>query len=129
MNKRTLTWACVFGALAVALGAFGAHSLRSVFPPESISIFETGVRYQFYHAFGLFAVAMMSERFPSSKLIAWAGHLFVAGIFMFSGSLYALAAIKAGAISGPGFIGIITPVGGLSFIAGWLLLLAGVRKK
>jgi uncharacterized membrane protein YgdD (TMEM256/DUF423 family) len=128
MNKRILVWASFFGALSVGLGAFAAHGLRSIFPPESIALFETAVRYQFYHVFALFASAILAERFSKGNFMVWAARCFIAGIFLFSGSLYLLAAIKAGAINAPEAIGIVTPFGGLSFIAGWLLLMIGVMK-
>ncbi len=121
MNKRFLSFAFLFGALAVALGAFAAHKLRELVPPDAVSVFETGVRYQFYHVFALLAVAIVSERFPG-KWMNWAGYCFIAGIVLFSGSLYALTMLRINNADGFRAIGILTPVGGLFFIAGWLLL-------
>jgi uncharacterized membrane protein YgdD (TMEM256/DUF423 family) len=129
MNKYFLTCASISGALSVGLGAFAAHGLRSIFPPESISIFETGVRYQFYHTFALFAVVFLEEKFPESRFIVWAGNCFIAGIILFSGSLYLLAAVKAGRLDAPDAVGIITPFGGICFLAGWILLIPGVWRK
>jgi len=107
----------LFGGLGVALGAFGAHGLRGRLSPEMLAIFETGVRYQVYHALALIAVVVAIGRWPSSSLPAIAGWLFVAGIIVFSGSLYALA------LSGQRWWGAITPLGGVAFLGGWLCLL------
>jgi len=128
MNRNFLSIASVLGALSVALGAFAAHKLKEIFPADSQSIFETGVRYQFYHVFALFIVAILSDKFKG-RWINWSGYCFIAGIILFSGSLYALAAIKAKDSVGLQGIGIITPIGGVFFIIGWLLLFFGVSKK
>jgi uncharacterized membrane protein YgdD (TMEM256/DUF423 family) len=107
--------------LAVALGAFGAHALRQRLSPEMLSVFETGVRYQVYHALALFAVAWLAERHPGS-LVEASGWSFTVGIVIFSGSLYLLSA------TGVRWLGAITPIGGLAFLAGWLLLfMASIR--
>jgi uncharacterized membrane protein YgdD (TMEM256/DUF423 family) len=107
--------------LAVAAGAFGAHGLRSRLSPESLAIFETAARYQMYHALGLLAVAWAVSQWGGA-LPTWAGWLFVTGTVLFSGSLYTLA------LSGIGWLGAITPLGGLALIAGWLcLVFAGTR--
>lgn len=127
MNKNFLSIAAVLGALSVALGAFAAHKLKEIFPADAQSIFETGVRYQFYHVFAIFLVAILAEKFKG-RWISWSGYCFIAGIVLFSGSLYALAAMKAKDAVGLEGIGIITPIGGLFFIAGWLLLFFGVSK-
>jgi len=128
MNKSFLSIASVLGALSVALGAFAAHALKKSFPADAQSIFETAVRYQFYHVFALFIVAILSEKFKS-KWINWSGYCFIAGIVFFSGSLYAIAVLKAKGTVGLEGIGIITPLGGLFFILGWLLLFVGVSKR
>ncbi|MBS1599840.1 MAG: DUF423 domain-containing protein [Bacteroidetes bacterium] len=127
MNRNFLSIASILGALSVALGAFAAHKLKEIFPADALSIFETGVRYQFYHVFALFIVAILSEKFKG-KWINWAGYCFIVGIIFFSGSLYALAALKAKDEIGLKGIGIVTPIGGLFFIIGWLLLFFGVSK-
>lgn len=101
--------------VAVAAGAFGAHALRPRLAPELLATFETGVRYQVYHALGLLAAAWMADRW-GLDLPVWAGGLFVAGSLLFSGSLYALA------LSGQRWLGAITPFGGVALLAGWLLL-------
>ena len=128
MNKNFLSVASLLGALSVALGAFAAHKLKEIFPADAQSIFETGVRYQFYHVFALFIVAILSEKFKG-RWINWSGYCFITGIVLFSGSLYTLAALKAKDAIGVDGIGIITPFGGLFLIAGWLLLFFGVSKK
>jgi uncharacterized membrane protein YgdD (TMEM256/DUF423 family) len=117
---RTFWWlGCVFGLLAVAAGAFGAHALRARLPADLLAVFETAARYQMYHALALLAVALVAARAPSS-LAAAAGWLFCAGIVLFSGSLYALA------LTGIRVLGAVTPLGGLCFLAGWAALaLAG----
>lgn len=109
----------------MALGAFGAHALKKIVPPETVASFETGVRYQFYHTFALLAVAILSGTFPGKWLVS-AGWLFTLGIILFSGSLYVLTALKATNTVGLKGIGIITPIGGLLFVAGWLCLLIGI---
>ncbi len=103
--------------LAVALGAFGAHALRGRLTEEMLAVFETGVRYHFYHALGLLAVAWLSEQHPSSLAQA-SGWALTAGIVIFSGSLYLLS------FTGLRWLGAVTPIGGVAFLAGWLLLLA-----
>jgi uncharacterized membrane protein YgdD (TMEM256/DUF423 family) len=110
---------CVLAGLGVATGAFGAHSLRRTLPPEWLVIFETGVRYQMYHALGLVAVAWASSRW-SSNFIHIAGWLFLTGILLFSGSLYALC------LTGVRGLGMLTPVGGICFLVGWGVLAWGV---
>ncbi|HEX4851846.1 MAG TPA: DUF423 domain-containing protein [Puia sp.] len=128
MNKNFLSIAALLGALSVALGAFAAHKLREIFPAEALGIFETGVRYQFYHVFAIFIVGILSGHF-SGRWINWSGYCFIAGIVLFSGSLYALAALKAKDAAGLGFIGVITPIGGVFFIIGWLLLFFGISRR
>ena len=101
--------------LAVALGAFAAHGLKGKLPPDMFNIFEVGVRYHMYHALALLAVAWACTRWPGMPVNA-AGWLFVSGTVVFSGTLYLLA------LGGPRWLGMITPIGGLAFLAGWLLL-------
>ncbi|HEU4575695.1 MAG TPA: DUF423 domain-containing protein [Chitinophagaceae bacterium] len=128
MHKKYLAAGALAGALAVALGAFGAHGLKKIVSPESVSVFQTGVQYQMYHAFALLIVGILWERYPQ-KFIAWAGNCFISGIILFSGSLYLLTFFIAAGKVGLEGIGIFTPIGGLFFIAGWLLLLLGIRKR
>lgn len=127
-SKTILTSAALFGALAVGLGAFGAHGLRQVAEPDAIRIFETAVRYHFYHVFALLALGILAHLFPSQRTSwNWANRLFVAGILIFSGSLYLLTVAKITG-AGMGWLGAITPIGGLGFIGGWLMLALGVRR-
>jgi uncharacterized membrane protein YgdD (TMEM256/DUF423 family) len=128
MNKNFLSIASLLGALSVALGAFGAHKLKEVLPIDFLTVFETGVRYQFYHVFALFLVAILHERFQN-KWMQWAGNCFIIGIILFCGSLYALTVLKMTDTTGTKYAGIITPFGGLFLIAGWLFLLAGITRN
>ena len=128
MSKTFLVIAALLGALSVALGAFAAHGLKKVVPPETVATFETGVRYQFYHTFALLFIGLLMERMQSQWL-TWAGYAFIIGIILFSGSLYLLTALKATSTVGLKGIGIITPFGGLFFIAGWLLMLTAIIKR
>ncbi len=114
-----MRWWLAVGAvnafLSVAAGAFGAHALKARLPQDLQVIFETGARYHMYHALGLVAVGLLAHFRPSS-LLSGAGWAMLVGIVLFSGSLYALA------LSGVRALGAITPLGGLGFLAGWLLL-------
>ena len=107
--------------LGVVLGAFGAHGLRARVTPDMLAVFETGVRYHLIHALGLLAVAWAASRWPSAWVGA-AGWLFVAGIVIFSGSLYLLV------MTGTRWLGAITPIGGLCLIAGWAVLAVGALR-
>jgi len=106
--------------LAVALGAFGAHALKDRLAPEMLVAWHTGVEYQVYHALGLLAIGIAAIHVPASALLRWSGGLMLAGIVLFSGSLYALA------LSGPSWLGAITPVGGVAFLVAWALFVAAV---
>ncbi len=112
----------VSAALAVAAGAFGAHALRARLDPGALAVFETGARYQMYHALALLAVAWLAER-GGGGVARTAGWCFLGGTVLFSGSLYLLA------VSGMGWLGAVTPLGGGLFLAGWLALAwAAVRR-
>lgn len=128
MQKIHLILGCILAGLGVVLGAFGAHGLKQLVPPETVNSYQTGVQYQMYHAFALLFVGILSERL-SSSLVNWAGMFFVLGIVLFSGSLYFLASLKAMNKVGVSGIGLITPIGGIMFIVGWILLLVAVIKK
>ena len=128
MSKTFLIIAAALGALSVTLGAFAAHGLKKIVPAETVATFETGVRYQFYHTFALLITALLLQKMQSGSLV-WAGYCFIAGIVLFSGSLYALTALKATETVGLNGVGIITPFGGLFFVAGWLLMLVGIIKN
>lgn len=116
MEKTFLLLASLFGASAVALGAFGAHALETRLSADLLSTYEVGVRYHVYHALALLGVVAVISRWPEATAAVWAGWLFVIGILIFSGSLYILA------FSGIRWLGAITPIGGVAFIAGWLCL-------
>jgi uncharacterized membrane protein YgdD (TMEM256/DUF423 family) len=128
MNRNFLSIAALLGALCVVLGAFAAHKLREIASPDAVAVFETGVRYQFYHVFALLMVALLSEKF-SNKWMVWAGNCFIIGIVLFSGSLYMLTALKIADNTHLNYVGIATPIGGVFFIAGWFFLWLGVSKK
>ena len=121
MHKPYLITASVFAALAVILGAFGAHALKQIVPPETVTTFETGVRYQFYHSFALLATGILFDKGKRSWM-KFAGISFIVGILLFSGSLYLLTILRATESVGLSKLGIITPFGGLFFIAGWIAL-------
>lgn len=122
MGKAILLVGSALLALAVITGAFGAHALKARLAEEMIQIYKTGVEYHFYHALGLLLIGILAIQFPSA-LLNWAGILLFAGIVLFSGSLYTMA------LTGIRWLGAITPLGGLSFIAGWILLFLGVWKN
>jgi uncharacterized membrane protein YgdD (TMEM256/DUF423 family) len=119
-------WLLILGSinmfLAVALGAFGAHALKARLPPDLMAVYHTGNQYHFYHALGLFAVAVAAAWFRPSRLFVLSGALIMAGLILFSGSLYVLS------LTGQRWIGMITPFGGTAFMIGWLLLAAGVWR-
>ena len=116
MDRTFLLIGAVLGFLGVTFGAFGAHALRSRLSPDMLTVFETGVRYQMYHAFAVLIVAAAIGRIGDARLLEMAGWFFFAGVLLFSGSLYALA------LTGTGILGIVTPIGGLLFLIGWACL-------
>lgn len=116
MPKTYLLIAAISGFLAVALGAFGAHGLRDKLSADLLAVYQTGVQYQFYHTFATLVVALLLMLSPQSMALKWSGNLFAIGIVIFSGSLYVLA------LSGVRWLGAITPLGGLAFLAGWISL-------
>jgi uncharacterized membrane protein YgdD (TMEM256/DUF423 family) len=127
MHKGFIRTAAIAGALSVALGAFAAHTLKEKIPADALAIFETGVRYQFYHVFALLAAGILYKAFPN-KFMKWSGILFITGIIVFSGSLYLLTCFKSAEITGYNWVGAVTPVGGLCFILGWIFLFLGASK-
>jgi uncharacterized membrane protein YgdD (TMEM256/DUF423 family) len=129
MHKTFFIFGALFGGLAVALGAFGAHGLQTITSDETIiRSYQTAVQYQIYHALALLAVAFIYEKINSS-LARWTGNFFIAGILLFSGSLFAITALKINGKEISHFIGIITPLGGVFLILGWLLLLIAALKN
>jgi uncharacterized membrane protein YgdD (TMEM256/DUF423 family) len=115
MDRTFAVIGALMGFVGVALGAFAAHSLKTKLTVDMFSVWEVGVRYHFYHALGLFVVAWVSNQFPESR-VAVAGWLFIAGIVLFSGSLYTMG------LTGIRGLGVITPVGGVCFLVGWAWL-------
>ena len=127
MNKRFLKIAAFMGALTVIFGAFAAHAIKSRVNAETLSIFETGVRYQMYHVFAIFLLGIIYKDFPFKYMI-WAGNLFLSGIILFSGSLYALTFFKANGNENMNWLGAVTPFGGTCFIVGWSLILLSLYQ-
>jgi uncharacterized membrane protein YgdD (TMEM256/DUF423 family) len=113
--RRFLLIGCVFAFTGVAAGAFGAHILKRTLDPGMLAVYDTATRYQMYHAFGLFVVAWAIDRSPNGRFAA-AGWLFAAGILLFSGSLYAVS------LTDITWLGALTPLGGVAFLAGWGIL-------
>jgi uncharacterized membrane protein YgdD (TMEM256/DUF423 family) len=128
MHKNFLQIAALLGAVSVAFGAFGAHALKKLASDGAVNIFETGLRYQFYHVFALAMVGILYRDF-SNKWLLWSGNLFIIGMLLFCGSLYLLTYFKATAKPGFDWVGAITPLGGVAFIAGWVCLFAGLYRS
>jgi uncharacterized membrane protein YgdD (TMEM256/DUF423 family) len=118
MAKLFITLASISGMLAVILGAFGAHALKGRLDEYALGVFHTAVQYHFYHSFALLAVGILALSQPQTALLKSGGWLFLLGILVFSGSLYLLS------ITGVRWLGAVTPLGGLAFIAGWACLAA-----
>ncbi|MCB1700311.1 MAG: DUF423 domain-containing protein [Pseudomonadales bacterium] len=118
MAKLFITLASLSGMFAVGFGAFGAHALKNRLDDYALGVFQTAVQYHFYHSLALLAVGVIALSHPQSALLRSSGWLFIVGIVIFSGSLYLLS------ISGLRWLGAVTPLGGLAFIAGWGCLAA-----
>lgn len=127
MNKRIIITASIFGMIAVAFGAFGAHTIKNLVSPSSLEVWKTAVNYQFYHTFALLFLALYSQKHNNSiDLAAW---FFSIGIILFSGSLYLISIKEILQLPGLAVLGPITPIGGLFFIMGWITLLIAVIKS
>lgn len=122
MAKTFLLIAAISGLLAVALGAFGAHAMKARLTEDMLAVYQTGVAYHFYHTLALLVVALLIQQYPQAGLFQWSGWAMVAGLLIFSGSLYLLS------ITGLKWLGAITPIGGLAFMVGWLSLAVGVYQ-
>ena len=122
MSRIILLTATVFLTLAVMIGAFGAHVLKPKITDDLMQVYRTGVEYHFYHALGLLLIGLLAFQFPS-PMIGWSAFFLSAGIVLFSGSLYLLA------LTGTKWLGAVTPLGGVSFIAGWILLFVAIWKR
>ena len=120
-SGRTLAIAGLLLALATVFGAFGAHALKAQLSPDRLQVYETAVRYHFFHALGLLGIGL-TLRFVDASPIRWAAVLVIAGIVLFSGSLYALT------FGAPRLFGIVTPIGGVALIAGWICFAAGAWR-
>lgn len=126
MHKNALLWGSLFTSLSVILGALGAHYLKTIFTPEVLTSFETGVRYQFYHGITLILVAILAKE--NLKYINVVYYCFLIGTILFSFSIYLLCILKTTDTLGLKGLGILTPIGGLFFIAGWFLLIFSAFK-
>jgi len=120
--RLALTLAALLAFVAVALGAFGAHALKTRIAPDLQAVWQTAVLYHGWHALALLGIGLLILHFPDRAGLAWAGWLFVAGIALFSGSLYALA------LTGVKNFGGVAPIGGIAFLAGWLVVAWAVAK-
>lgn len=121
MHKGIIKTAALLGAVSVALGAFGAHGLKKMLDLQGLAVFETAVRYQFYHVFSLLAVGILYKEFATQVLLN-AARFFIMGIILFCGSLYLVTFFKAQQIEGLYWVGAITPFGGVAFIIGWVMI-------
>jgi uncharacterized membrane protein YgdD (TMEM256/DUF423 family) len=133
MSRKFILFAAASSAIAVTLGALGAHYLKGkaeagVLTPDNLISFETAVRYQLYHSLALILLFVLSQ-YKNSSLLKYSGYLFIAGIFLFSGSIYFLSTKALTGLSNLQWLGPITPLGGLCFIAGWICLLVNFIKK
>jgi len=128
MQKFFLVIGSLLAGLAVALGAFGAHGLKKIVSSETVAVYQTGVEYQMYHALALLVLGVLSDKYLGS-FIHYSGLFFLGGIVLFSGSLYLIVSMHVMNKTVPALIGIATPIGGLLFILGWVLLLIGIIKK
>lgn len=129
MHKGFLAAGAAFGGLAIALGAFGSHGLERITNDAKIlHSYHTGVEYQLYHAFALVVTGILFQEFPGERM-KWAGRCFIAGVFLFSGSLYLITFLKIQHSTAVRFAGPVTPVGGVLLATGWLFLLLAVLKR
>lgn len=128
MYKTALSFGAFFAGLGIILGAFGAHALKELMDATQLQIYETGVRYQMYHAFALLITGVLYASFPNNQM-KLASSFFIIGILLFSGSLYAMTLLSIKGQVGLGGLGILTPIGGLFFILGWSMVLLSVLKK
>jgi uncharacterized membrane protein YgdD (TMEM256/DUF423 family) len=122
-ERQFIVIGCILGGLSVALGAFGAHGLRDIVAPNLLDNYETGVRYQFFHAFALIAAGLVYPKLSQSKFAKYAGWLFLIGTIIFSGSLYGIA------LTGMRWLGAITPIGGVAYVVGWACLAYAVWQS
>lgn len=110
-------------ALAVVFGAFGAHIVQDMLTPDRFTVYQTGVEYHFYHALGVLLLGVITLTYKENHWLRYSGYCMIAGIFIFSGSLYLLT------LTDTGWLGAVTPIGGVAFILGWIFLAVGVAKE
>ncbi|MCX6022994.1 MAG: DUF423 domain-containing protein [Chloroflexi bacterium] len=123
MERVWLTAGAALAFVAVGAGAFGAHALRDMLTPERLDVWETAARYQMYHALALIALGILAAGKPDGGPLAWAGWAFLAGVLLFSGSLYLLC------LTDVRWLGAVTPLGGVAFLAGWAMFAWGVWQR
>lgn len=123
MPKTFLILGAINAFFCIALGAFGAHGLKKILSADMLAVYQTGIQYHFYHAFGILIIGLLLLHFPRSRLIPISGWLMMAGIVLFSLSLYILS------LTGIRGLGMITPFGGVSFLGAWTLLIYAIWKE
>lgn len=123
MKSAFLFLGALSALIGVGMGAFGAHGLKATLSPEMLTVYQTGVTYQMWHALGLIGIALMRQQVPESRLLNWAGWIMFIGILLFSGSLYLLVLLDLK------WLGMMTPLGGVGFIMAWLLIAIFATKK
>ena len=128
MHRGYVKLGAFLGALSVLIGAFGSHLLKKYLTPDQYSTFQTAVSYQFYHTLAVIATGLLLKRYPNDKIM-WAGRLFTLGIIFFSGSLYLLLLLQILKGVDLGMLSLLTPFGGLLFLAGWIALMLGVPAR
>jgi len=128
MHRTFLKIGAAMGGISVLLGAFGAHQLKEYLNPEVMATFQTGVTYQFYHSIAILLAGVLHKRYPNDWIV-WAGRLFITGTILFSGSLYLLAMLKSIKDVGLQGFGLLTPLGGLLLVSGWLGLMLGIPSN
>lgn len=128
MHKKLFRVAAFLMAVAVVLGAFGAHLLKSLLAPSLLEGYQTAVQYQMFHAIGIFIAAFLYEKYQNKKIWS-AAQLFLIGILLFSGSIYARVLLSFVGITSLGLFNLVTPLGGIFFIVGWIWLLFSIQEK
>lgn len=125
MHRILFKTAAFFAALSVIFGAFGAHALKDFVSIEDLNSAKTGINYQMFHSIAIYIAGMMYRHYPNKKIL-WAAYCFVTGIILFSGSLYAIVLLKAADIPINSLIALLTPLGGISLVMGWLCMFMGI---
>lgn len=125
MHRSYIKLGALLGAISVMIGAFGSHLLKQYLTPDLLATFQTGVNYQFFHSLAVLITGLLLKRYPNDKIM-WAGRFFMLGVIFFSGSLYLLVLLKATRGFDLGLFSLLTPLGGLFFLAGWIALMLGV---